>query len=509
MDYSANFARHFARLVWLLRNDVTNVDEQKVLLRALVTLSKGSAIVLEAQDWRLFANDQIVPGALTGVHDLAAQMGGHGILKIKIVADAVASDVLGLARIVASSTTPNDGGAAARLKLSELDTSGIEFVFPEAARAPVSSEAPTLLVTPEAPKPKEAAPPAVREKPGEIPTAIAKLLPPDPSKMSAAELLRTLDASSDLLVIAKTLDDLALLAEHSVRSGKPNSVADVLHGIVSRDSGLAEGDAKRAYAVAIRRLSKPAILRGVASLIPKKPEHRQDYYEVLARTDEDGAEAVIELITQAPTSEDRKALFEMLGVLDAAIPALKRMLGDSRWFVVRNAADLLGEMVAKDAEEELVDLLKHTDDRVRRSATNALLRLGTTHALRGIYDAVGDKSPEVRMQATAAIATRKDGKTANTLIRAIEDEQDADVQLAMISALGQVATNDAVQKLIKMAEPEGRLFKKKTLNLRVAAIQALGEAKTPAALNALKELSSDKDREVREAAVRTLTQAGR
>ena len=506
MDYSANFARHFARLIWLLRNDVTNVDEQKVLLRALVTLSKGNNVLLEAQDWRLFANDQIVPGALTGVHDLAAQMGGHGILKIKIAADVVASDALGLARIVASSTTPSDGGSAARKKLTELGAKGIEFVVPEPAAA--SSEAPTLVVATEPPKPKEA-PTAPMSAARAAEAAFAKLLPPDPSKMSASDLLQTLDESSDVLVIAKALDDLALVAEHSVRSGKPNAVADVLHGIVARDSKLAEGDTKRAYAVVIRRLSKPAILRGVASLIPKKPEHRQDYYEVLARTDEDGAEAVIELITQAPTSEDRKALFEMLGVLDAAIPALKRMLGDSRWFVVRNAADLLGEMVAKDAEEELVGLLKHTDDRVRRSATNALLRLGTHDALRGIYDAVGDKSPEVRMQATAAISTRKDGKTANTLIRAIEDEQDVDVQLAMISALGKVATNDAVLKLIKMAEPEGRLFKKKTVNLRVAAVQALGEAKTPAALNALKELSSDKDREVREAAVRTLTQAGR
>src|ERR1051325_2014146 len=154
MDHPANFARPFPRLIWLLRNDVTNVDEQKVLLRALVTLSKGNNVLLEAQDWRLFANDQIVPGALTGVHDLAAQMGGHGILKIKIAADVVASDALGLARIVASSTTPSDGGSAARKKLTELGAKGIEFVVPEPAAA--SSEAPTLVVATEPPKPKEA-----------------------------------------------------------------------------------------------------------------------------------------------------------------------------------------------------------------------------------------------------------------------------------------------------------------------------------------------------------------
>jgi HEAT repeat protein len=244
-------------------------------------------------------------------------------------------------------------------------------------------------------------------------------------------------------------------------------------------------------------------------MIPKKPERRQHYYEVLARTGDDGADALIEQITQAPTANDRRLLMEVLTVLDDAVPALSRMLGDSRWFVVRNAADLLGEMVATQAEASLIALLRHADDRVRRSATNALMKLGTTDALRAIYDAVNDSSPEVRMQVAAAIANRKDSKTSNTLIRAIDDESDVEVQLAMIAALGRVATPDAVHKLVRMAEPEGRLFRKKGTNLRVAATQALGEARTPAAITALRELLEDKDRDVRETATRALAHSGR
>jgi len=256
-------------------------------------------------------------------------------------------------------------------------------------------------------------------------------------------------------------------------------------------------------------MSKPALLRAVATLIPKKPERKQQYFEVLERTGDEGADALIEQITQAQTSDDRKTLFEVLVELPNAVPALVRMLGDSRWFVVRNAADLLGEMVATRAEEALVGLLRHTDDRVRRSATNALLRLGTPNAFKGIYDAVSDTSPEVRMQAASAIATRKDGRTSATLIRAIEDEADADVQMAMIAALGRVATPEAVQKLVKMAEPEGRLFRKKATNIRVAAVQALGDARTTVALTALKELVGDKEKDVRETATRALAHAGR
>jgi len=64
-----------------------------------------------------------------------------------------------------------------------------------------------------------------------------------------------------------------------------------------------------------------------------------------------------------------------------------------------------------------------------------------------------------------------------------------------------------VQRLMRIAEPDNRVFKKKTTILRVAAVQALGEARPPAALAALKELLADKDREVRERATRVLAHA--
>ena len=69
MDYSATFARHFARLVSLLMHEMGNVDEQKVSLRALVTVNKGGPVLLLSHDWQLLCNDQPVPGALTGVQD--------------------------------------------------------------------------------------------------------------------------------------------------------------------------------------------------------------------------------------------------------------------------------------------------------------------------------------------------------------------------------------------------------------------------------------------------------
>lgn len=504
MDQSGTFARHFARLVALLMHEGGSVDEQKMSLRALVTLSRSGPVTLAGQDDTLLANGVAVPGALAGVRDVVAQLAAHSIAEIRIGVDSRAADLIGVARIVAGGPMPGDAGARAREGLAALRTQTITFVIPE----PAPSEAPTRVDPTEGKTAAESFALRMRQ---EAPTVISQLATPDYSRVTPDELLAALDAAGTPDTVTKALDDLVALAEHAVRVGRGAVAGDVIHGVVQREVRAADADAdtKRAFVLALRRLSKPALMRSVAALVPRKPERRRDFHAILVRMGEDGADALIEQVIQAQTAEDRATLFEALGQLPAAVSSLVRMLGDSRWFVVRNAADLLGEMGATAAEGSLIALLRHPDDRVRRSATNALLKLGTPDAMKGIYEAVSDTSPDVRMHAAAALAGRKDARTTATLIRAIEDEDDGDVQIAMIAALGRVATQDAVQKLVKLAEPEQRLFRKKAVNLRVAAVQALGEARTPAALNALRDLVADKDRDVRDTATRALAHASR
>jgi HEAT repeat protein len=82
----------------------------------------------------------------------------------------------------------------------------------------------------------------------------------------------------------------------------------------------------------------------------------------------------------------------------------------------------------------------------------------------------------------------------------------AEVQHACLASLGKIASGDAIRYLTKAAQPAGGLFKKKPTAYRVAAVRALGEARTPAAMGALQNLLHDKEKDVREAvfwAVRT------
>src|SRR5437773_4521817 len=151
-------------------------------------------------------------------------------------------------------------------------------------------------------------------------------------------------------------------------------------------------------------------------------------------------------------------------------------------------------MGAADAEGALIECLRHDEARVRRSAAGALAKLGTPGALAALKAAMHDASPDVRMQATIAVATRKDPETAPMFVRALAAEQDPEVQRALLAALGKTGSPDAIKRLIEEAKPDGRLFKKKLTPMRVAAVQAIGESRTPDAIAALEALIKDRSR---------------
>ena len=522
MDYSVTFARHFSRLVWLLLNESANIDEQKAALRATVTVSKDGPVVFAARDWRLTVNGTALADALTGVQDLTAQMIGHAVREIRVDRSAAAADLLGLARILAAQPVPGDGGEAAKARVAALgattvhiEVAGVEGVVPPprptasagAAAAPSSEGSASGSAAPRAPRrtpPPEIGAGFIGEDSGSYLAFAAQQQP----KGSVGDLLQQLDATRSPNVATRLLDDLVILIENAAREGKHDTVANGFHGVVARESALAENDLKRAYVMALRRLTKPTLLRAVATMLPRKRERHDDYMLVLARTGEDGADALIDQLTSAQSLSDRRVFFDALVKLNAGVPALIHMLGDARWYVARNAADLLGEMQAEAAQAPLSELLKHDDDRVRRAAITALAKLSSPKAVDSLRIAMRDNSPQVRMQAAAGMGTRKGLRSAGTLTKALDDEDDSEVQLAIIAALGRLATTDAVTRLIKAAEPAGGIFKKKPTALRVAAVQALGEARTPAAQNALQHLLDDKDKEVKQAVFRLLMQSG-
>jgi HEAT repeat protein len=532
MDYSVTLARHFARLVWLLLHESSNVDEQKAALRAVVTVSKDGPVTFTLEDWRLVVNGTPMPEVLTGVQDFAAQMVGHAVKELHASQSVLPGDVLGIARLLAGEPAAGDAGRTFAAQLTSVDPRTIRAVMDAAQPAspappPQEAPAPRSRATPKS-QPASRAPGRRSSGGAAIPAAQRSEARPNPEiltdessgaylafsaapqpKGTIADLLVRLDATKSINVLTRLLDEYVTLAENASREGNGDVLADAMHALVVREAAIAHAEQKRAYTMALRRLNKPGLLRMVAALVPRRREKAGDYSSVMARMGEDGADALIEQLSAAQSLSDRRIYFDALVPLKAAVPALIHMLSDARWYVTRNAADLLGEMQAADADVPLTELLQHDDERVRRAAASALAKVATKKAFSSLRLALRDSSPQVRLLAAAGLAGRKENKSAHTLTRALDEEQDGEVQLQIIATLGRIATPDAVQRLIKLAEPAGGLFKKKATAQRVAAVEALGEARTPAALKALQELRDDKDREVRDAAFRAAATAGR
>src|SRR5687768_282282 len=525
MDHSTTFARHFARLVHLLLHEPKNIANQKAALRLLVAMSKDGEVTLALQDWRVVANGAVLPPQLEGVEGLAAQLIGHAISEIVAEKSASAADLLGIARALATEPVPGDGGRNVADKLSALGAKTVHVTL--SGNAPLPRVATVSIPTHGSQTPATITRPATNggsrntgdvavvaktnEAPPRRPSTelsvmhvltdsyLSQFAGGQTSQGSVASGFAQLDKTTSVTETTTLLDGVATGAEAAFREGDAETLAIAMAGIVKRENAATNANLRRAYGMAARRLAKKPMLAAVAVLLASHREMYDDLFPIFARAGDDGAEALIEQLNAAQSLTERRVYFDSLRKLNAGVQVLIHMLSDSRWYVVRNAADLLGEMSANDAEPKLTELLQHDDDRVRKAAVSALSKMTGAGAVKGLAASLGDGAPGVRMRAAAALGNAKTSAAANALIKHLEREAVAEVQHACLSSLGKVGSGDAIRYLTKAAQPASGLFKKKATAYRVAAVRALGEARTPAAMGALQNLLHDKEKDVREA----------
>jgi len=558
---ATTFPARFAELVYLLAHQPDADAEHERVLREAVDAIEASDASLTTSQLNVDLLDEGQSSDGVRLHELVMRMSAHSAHQIDFVAKTPREQILGVARILAGDAQPNDDGAAFDDKLVRVGITHVEvhlgrngFVRTgsltpsESPRINGSSvRTPTPFrgmaafdsVTPARSAPAVPAPPAnggrgVTPRGGaltlgaEIPGGVAArratpaigaptirdesnriiegaIQTKSLATMSDDELIQQLRTGVTPQNAMRLLDELVAVAEARAQENRWEVVARVFDAIVQNE-GAVERDAelRRAYTIGLRRMTKPTLLRGIASLLPRRPELRDPLQAVLLRLGPDGAEALIDLLTSADSLTDRRAYLAALAKMRDAVPTLMHLLGDNRWYVVRNAIDLLGEMRAVEAENALLEVANHREERVRRSVATALARLGTPRSIQAVQHMLTDAVPEVRVHAVQGLGSVKSLRAVPVLSRALDGETDQEVQAVILAALGRQATDEAVARLTKAAEPEGRLFKRKPTALRVSAVQALAEANTPAALAAIRRFAEDKDREVRDAAVRAL-----
>ncbi len=474
MDDSFNLARHAARLVSLLLRQPEAVDQQKLELRTLVLMTKEGTVRLSTREGQLVANGLLVPTVLAGVRDLADQMIGHGVESVEVNQGMSPGEMLSLARVLAAPIDDDWKPIHDRLR---------------------AVGATTITVN-------------LRDSVVEAAAATAEEAVPEPAPGSIERipfLLARANRGGDGHPVVPHFEETAFAVEQATREGRTNAAMTVFGHLLVHEAEATDQEVRRHFVLTVRRLTKPWLLQPIARVFVDDPGRAEEALAILTRCGTDGVDSVVDQLGRAVTGEQRKTFLAILDQLPAADEAIIAMLADVRPHMMRLAAEQIARRRPVDGDRALADQLTNADARVRRAAARALGAYDTQFAVDAIARVLDDLVVEVRLEAVAALANRRGGKVGDIIGRAMDAEQDVEVQAGMLAALGKIGTAEAVAKLTKAAEPNSGLFaSRKGASLRVAAVRALANARTPGALSALKNLVNDKEREVRDAASRAV-----
>lgn len=245
-------------------------------------------------------------------------------------------------------------------------------------------------------------------------------------------------------------------------------------------------------------LCTPGVLARVAMHlgVARQDERRQDLIRVAAHLGRDMGMAIADALTDAPNRTARRTYMEALESMgEKARPVAEEMAADSRWYIARNGVGLLGFLGGEETVQYLTTPLAHSDPRVRKETVIALARLGGEDAGNLVLGMLGDPVPDVRASAARALGVLHVEKAQRPLLLRLEEDDDPDVQVEVLKALGQLGDPGAVPAIEKRAV--GGLFSRPATEVRIAAYRALARIGTPHARSLLKTAMEDRDLEVR------------
>jgi hypothetical protein len=220
--------------------------------------------------------------------------------------------------------------------------------------------------------------------------------------------------------------------------------------------------------------------------------------------------SLLQLLADSPDRAVRRGLLNLLkeggGVPG---PLLLPYLRDSRWWVARNAVQLVAESRDETLIDELERLTRHPEVRVQREVVRALGALGGPRAVLLLSKALSSDDSSVRALAASGIG-RMGGREHEALVLAQVNARDFESRppeeigdfLTALAALGKERAVPVLKRL------SGRkMLGSRSMPVRVAAVKALATIPGPAAEAVLLEVSKSGRGQVQREAERALQEA--
>ena len=487
----ASVAANLSCLLFLARHKSEAEGEIRESARVLLACLDHRECAIEATPSWLEVNGSRLPSGTPGAREVGEGLLGHGVSRIEFPSGTELATVLPLARALAAfpgvwgsweEFLRAIGPAVDQLRLTRAgtDLSVIRVHDAEPVISAAQARERELIA-------KLHAKPVVDE---------AGLIPPvlEMEPQTAVQ-----KSGPDRREETRKMERLITQGRSAVDAGDYGALLQVSHGFLDAMEATASEASARVHRVELKRLLSKHHIAQFARMAATGNQ-RELAISVLRRLGSDATEILMDLLVETEAMAERRGYFSALTRMEDGTEIIIHHLDHPTWYVVRNAAELCGEMRLAKSVPKLVRHVTHTDERVRKSVAVALSRIGTPEVLEPISRMFRDPSPAIRVSVLGNLEGSKSRPLAMPLAALLETEEHPDVQREILRALGRIGTPDALLALRRVANGEVRRLPKR---LRLQAIESLGGVGTAGA-QILRSLAGDADAEIGSAAARAL-----
>jgi HEAT repeat protein len=279
-------------------------------------------------------------------------------------------------------------------------------------------------------------------------------------KMVTDYIRRKFWSENDPEVLTTLSESMDQIGSEMIQEGSYEVGLDLLELSLkgAEERGLAEDYVKRKQEILRGIIENKNILNEQIEIIREGiGGDQRRAINILKRLGKDAGEALVQALAEEGQMSKRMRLIRaIIEMGKQVIPFLKQALVSDKWYVVRNAVLILGEIRDEGTIKQIGAMLKHEEPRVRREAIGALLNIGSK-------------------------------KVEEMIIECLDDE-DEGVRTKALDALISLRSKEAIPKLMEISKRGGGLFGAKETALRIKAIKALGALKAESAIPLLSDL---------------------
>jgi len=343
---------------------------------------------------------------------------------------------------------------------------------------------------------------AATELPADLPEWLDTLGQESVRSLSVMLLIDLLSIEQDPGRAAEISHDMAALAEDLLLSGAYEDARVVTRALADR-AGAPAAIGYQACRQALDQLAGSSAMLETGQLLGDLDLPELEKVQAIVKI---VGPATIDALKPVLMSEQENSGFEraselVVGFRRQAINRLASLVEDGRWFVQRNAAQLLGRIGSVECVPLLQPLLRRSDPRVARAAVSALGVIPDPAAARAIHTILRSATGEVRAAVIDALVGDRDARVVPMLARIVGESEalgkDHVVVLETLTALGAVGSDDGVVPIATAIQVRSFWQRKKTRAIKQHGVDALARIGSDRANAALEEAATTGDRQLK------------